>query len=161
MKKNIYLFSVDLEDVRLRMENGTSYRERVPEMCSRYINFLEKHNLKITFFVVGEVAKAYPELIREIQRQGHEVACHSHKHLSLDKHSPSEFKTDLIENIKALTDAGVENITGYRAPFFSLTEKQNGYMKYLRNLGSHIHLQYARLKAHYITGLNSGRKLKK
>ena len=87
--KNVYLFSVDLEDVRLLVENGQQYEERVPLMTEKYLAFLDKHNCKATFFVVGDVAKAYPTLIKKIVDKGHEIACHSNKHIPLDKCSGS------------------------------------------------------------------------
>lgn len=42
MNKPIYLFSIDLEDVRMWMENGTQYQERVIENTSEYLNWLNK-----------------------------------------------------------------------------------------------------------------------
>jgi polysaccharide deacetylase family protein (PEP-CTERM system associated) len=123
IKQNIFLFSIDLEDVRLLVENGLQYSERVPVMTEKYLAFLDKHNFKTTFFVVGEVAKKYPELIRKIVESGHEIACHTNKHIPLDKQTPKSFKEDLTENIKILSDAGAKNIYGFRAPTFSLTEK--------------------------------------
>jgi len=123
INKNIYLFSVDLEDVRLLVENGQQYAERVPFMTDRYLDFLAKHNCKATFFVVGDVAKAYPLLIKKIVDGGHEIACHSNKHIPLDKLDRKSFQTDLAENIKILKDAGAENIYGFRAPTYSMTQQ--------------------------------------
>ena len=118
-----YLFSIDLEDVRFWMEDGLKYAERVPLMTEKYLAFLEEHRCKTTFFVVGDVAKAYPNLIRKIVETGHEIGCHSNKHIPLDKQNSKTFKEDLVENMKILYGAGVQNIYGYRAPIFSVTEK--------------------------------------
>jgi polysaccharide deacetylase family protein (PEP-CTERM system associated) len=133
--KNIYLFSIDLEDVRIRMPDGLRYSERVPVMTEKYLDFLEEHNCKTTFFVVGDVAKTYPYLIEKIILKGHEIACHSNKHIPLDKLSPKTFKKDLEENMKALFDAGVKNIYGYRAPVYSLTENSKWAYQILADMG--------------------------
>lgn len=134
-EKNIFLFSIDLEDIRLWIDDGLKYKERVPLMTEKYLEFLDSYNFKATFFVVGEVAKIYPVLIEKISSKGHEIACHSHKHLPLEKIDIPAFRADLQENIKWLNEAGVKNIFGYRAPIYSLTEKTSWAYKVLADMG--------------------------
>lgn len=132
---NIFLFSVDLEDIRLRIKDGLNYRERLPVLTQQYLNFLNIHNVKCTFFIVGDVAEKYPDLIREIYHKGHEVACHSAKHIPLDKMKKETFRDDLKKNIEALRKAGVTECYGYRAPIFSLTEKTKWAYEILEEFG--------------------------
>lgn len=132
---NTFLFSVDLEDVRLRMKDGLQYAERVPQMTHRILEFLEKHNVRCTFFVVGDVAELYPSLIREIHSKGHEIACHSASHILLDKMSKEQFRGDLKKNIAVLNKSGAIEIIGYRAPVFSLTEKTKWAYPILEEFG--------------------------
>lgn len=115
------LLSVDLEDVRDWVENGLTYSERVPDNTRRYLDFFDELEVKATFFVVGRVARRYPNLIREIRDRGHEIACHGDSHLQLDKLTVASFKEDLEKNIQSLMELGVEEVTGFRAPTFSLT----------------------------------------
>src|ERR1700757_90234 len=119
----IYLFSIDLEDIRFWMPGGEKFKERVPANTHAYLKWLNKNKSVCTFFIVGEVAEKYPELIKEIISEGHEIACHTNKHIPLDKQTPAEFKKDLEQNIEHLTNAGTTNLKGFRAPIFSLTEK--------------------------------------
>jgi len=121
--KGRLLFSIDLEDVRDQVPNGSTYREGVPENTQRYLEFLQRHNAKATFFVVGNVARKYPSLLREIITDGHEIASHSDKHIQINKQTPKEFLEDLTRNLDALYTAGAENVIGYRAPTFSLTRQ--------------------------------------
>lgn len=122
-KPGILLFSVDLEDVRLMVPNGQDYREAVPEMTRRYLDFLDVHESKATFFIMGKVALQYPELVQEVSDRGHEIACHSHSHIPLDKLGADGFRRDLEENLEALEWAGAAPPRGYRAPTFSMTEE--------------------------------------
>src|SRR5438874_10538550 len=92
-----YLFSVDLEDVRLSIPDGERFRPRVEPMPLRYLDWLPRHAFHATFFVVGEMARRYPDLVREIAHRGHEIACHSNRHIPLDQQSPEEFRADLSE----------------------------------------------------------------
>lgn len=133
--KNIFLFSVDLEDVRLRMNDGGKYKPRVETLVERYFEFLNKHNAKATFFTVGDIPKEYPGLIKTIAAEGHEIACHSNKHIPVTEQTSAEFKIDLLQNIENLTNAGASDIIGYRAPVYSITEKTPWAFDVLSELG--------------------------
>ena len=130
----MFLFSIDLEDVRFRVPGGERYAERVLTMTERYLAFLERHCMQATFFTVGDVAEKYPDLIRRIVDLGHEAACHSYTHTTLDQHTPASFREDLLRNLEALTKAGATNIKGFRAPTFSLTERTAWAYEVLKEL---------------------------
>jgi polysaccharide deacetylase family protein (PEP-CTERM system associated) len=130
-----YLFSVDVEDVRLRMPDGGRYAARVPEMTARYLDFLRRHGARGTFFVVGDVARTHPELVRRIADEGHEIACHSDTHVPLDRLDPAGFRDDLRRTLDALRAAGADGVRGYRAPSFSLTERTRWAYGILAELG--------------------------
>lgn len=122
-KKNIFLFSIDLEDVRQSVINGHNYKDRVVVNTLQYLEWLEKNNYTCTFFIVGTIAEKYPDLIKEIIKRKHEIACHSYSHTPLDKQNVDSFKKDLEQNINALIKSGANQIKGFRAPVFSLTKK--------------------------------------
>lgn len=129
------LLSIDLEDVRDWVEGGSSYREGVQVNTRLYLEHFRRWGVKATFFVVGSVARKYPELIGEIVAAGHELACHGNVHLQLDKFSPQQFRDDLEENLRSLKQAGAGDIKGFRAPTFSLTEKTAWAHEILADLG--------------------------
>jgi polysaccharide deacetylase family protein (PEP-CTERM system associated) len=122
-KEGIFLFSIDLEDIRLRLDNPEKYEERVPINTHRYLNWLSSYNQKCTFFVTGDIAVLYPSLINEIISEGHEIACHTNAHIPIDQLTPGEFKLDMEKNIEVLQQAGAGKIEGFRAPICSLTPK--------------------------------------
>jgi len=130
-----YLFSVDLEDVRRLVPDGLRFRPRVPQTTKLYLDFLEMLGAKATFFVVGEVAEEYPDLIRLIADKGHELACHTHSHVPLDKQTAASLCDDLQRNIDALRKAGAGSVSGFRAPTFSLTADTRWAYPVLRELG--------------------------
>lgn len=130
-----YLFSIDLEDVRDFMADGDRYRERVPVMTERYLTFLREWKLRCTFFVVGDVARKYPELIQQIVKDGHEIACHSNKHITLENLNERSFQDDLEKNISHLQNAGAQTIKGFRAPILSLTDQTQWAYGVLAKLG--------------------------
>jgi polysaccharide deacetylase family protein (PEP-CTERM system associated) len=135
MNKNFFLFSIDLEDVRDGVPNGNSYKERVVPNTLKYLDWLKKNKFKCTFFTVGTIAERYPDLIKEIINSGHEIACHTHSHIPLDKQTPDSFKRDINANINALVKAGALKVTGFRAPIFSLTQSTQWAYSVLEDAG--------------------------
>lgn len=133
--KNVFLFSVDLEDVRLRMRDSGKYKPRVEELVEKYLEFLNKHKSKATFFTVGDIPQNYPGLIKTIVSEGHEIACHSNKHIPVAHQTKDEFKKDLLQNVDSLVAAGASDIMGYRAPVYSITPACEWAFEVLTDLG--------------------------
>jgi len=95
------------------------------------LDLLEKHNTGATFFVVGELARKYPELVSQIAESGHEVAFHAYHHEPLWKKSPETFKQE-IEDFNTVVG---RTATGFRAPSFSLNEKAKWVLSVLEDSG--------------------------
>jgi polysaccharide deacetylase family protein (PEP-CTERM system associated) len=130
-----FLLSIDVEDPRLGVAGGDSLKPRVPAMVDRWLDFLAHDDGRATFFIVGEVARRHPEIVARIAAAGHEVGCHSDRHIPLDRQNPEAFRADLERNLEALRSAGVRDIVGYRAPIFSLTERTVWAYPILADLG--------------------------
>jgi polysaccharide deacetylase family protein (PEP-CTERM system associated) len=98
-----------------------SYPLRVEKNTERILDLLGQREVKATFFVLGWVAERCPDLVKRIQRMGHEVGCHSYAHQAIYDGTYEDFERDL-QRAKSI----IENITGralksYRAPSFSIT----------------------------------------
>lgn len=134
MHKNI-LLGIDVEDPRQHAEGGELYLDRVPGLVQQLLYFLEQRRARATFFVVGEVARRCPDVVRTIAEAGHELGCHSDGHVPLDRQSPAEFRTDTLRALEALHACGVGDVAGYRAPCFSLTRATGWAHSILADLG--------------------------
>jgi polysaccharide deacetylase family protein (PEP-CTERM system associated) len=130
-----HVFSIDLEETRLHDGDAADAPSRVVAMTQRLLDFFARRGATATFFVVGELARAQPDLIRRIVDAGHEIGCHSDRHVSLDRQSPDAFRDDLCRNLDALHAAGVHAVRGYRAPRFSITESTQWAYPILAELG--------------------------
>ncbi|MBS2036912.1 polysaccharide deacetylase family protein [bacterium] len=115
-----FLFSIDLEDIRARLPDGHTRPARVTQNTQRFLAFLRGQRARCTFFVVGELADAEPDLIAAIMEEGHEIGCHTHAHTPLDRFHPDGFRRDLEQNLRSLERVGVESVKGFRAPCGSL-----------------------------------------
>jgi polysaccharide deacetylase family protein (PEP-CTERM system associated) len=109
----------------LRLEPGTKaiHAARLEPQTRYLLDRLAEHELKATFFVVGEIAISHPDLVREIHRAGHEVASHGWDHQRVHRFTPPSFLQDLIKSKDALEQVTGEAVVGYRAPTFSVVRQ--------------------------------------
>ncbi|HWG58067.1 MAG TPA: XrtA system polysaccharide deacetylase [Candidatus Acidoferrales bacterium] len=89
----------------------------------RLLDILSESNVRATCFFLGWVANRFPRLVREAVARGHEAASHSYEHRLVFQMTPEEFQRDAMRAKKAIEDACGEEVLGYRAPGFSVTEK--------------------------------------
>jgi hypothetical protein len=94
------------------------------EAANKQHTTYHKHTEKVrcTFFVLGWLAERLPNLVREIQSRGHEIASHGYNHQLPDQLSAAELKMDLIDSKKQLEDLSGSPVTGYRAPSFAVND---------------------------------------
>jgi polysaccharide deacetylase family protein (PEP-CTERM system associated) len=130
-----YLFSIDLEDARSLLPDGHRFQERVPANTERIVEFLAAHRVRCTFFTTGDVARRYPSLVRDIDRAGHEIACHTSDHTALDKHDRDSFRADLERCQEDFARAGVGPAVGFRAPYGSMLRSTTWAYAVLKELG--------------------------
>ena len=68
----------------------------------RVLSMLRRQGIKSTFFVPGRVAEKYPEMVREIAKEGHEIAHHGYLHEDCSKLSVKQEKRMLVRGSEAL-----------------------------------------------------------
>ena len=119
--------TIDLEDwfhgLELPTLRWATLESRVVGATTRLLAVLAEHDARATFFVVGRVAEACPELVGRILAAGHEVGSHGHDHQFAYRQTPDEFARDLERSLRALDRAGAPPIRAYRAPYFSITRR--------------------------------------
>ncbi len=139
MKKNIYL-TFDVEDwfqvENLRSlyppETWEKQKLNVENSTDIILNLLDKHNVKATFFILGWIAERKPDLVKKIHNKGHEIASHGYGHLLNYKLSKKELEEDLKKSKFIIEDLIGEEVLGYRAPSFSISDE---LLDILYNLG--------------------------
>jgi polysaccharide deacetylase family protein (PEP-CTERM system associated) len=126
-----FILSVDVEDY-FQVEAFTrdvprsdwdQWPSRVVANTRRALDLCDRHAAKGTYFVLGWVARKFPDLVREIHARGHELACHSFWHRPVYTLTPAEFREDLTQARDAIEEAAGVRVTGYRAPSWSITAK--------------------------------------
>jgi polysaccharide deacetylase family protein (PEP-CTERM system associated) len=107
----------DLEDNRY----SDRQEARFVAMSHRFLDFAEARGIRTTVFVVGELARSHPELIRRVGEGGHELALHGLRHVTLAEVGPGRLAVELREGRALLEDLTGAEVRGFRAPIFSLT----------------------------------------
>ncbi|WP_300156600.1 polysaccharide deacetylase family protein [Solidesulfovibrio sp.] len=86
----------------------------IREPMARVLALFARRGVRATFFILGEMAEAYPDLVRDVVAAGHEVASHGMHHEDLP--ARPRFTDDLRRAKAVLEDASGREVTGYRAP---------------------------------------------
>lgn len=107
----------------------------VTENVRIILDLLDTHATRATFFCLGWIARRRADLIRLIHARGHEVACHGYSHKVIYAQDPSEFRRDIVEAKTILEDIIGEEVKGYRAPTYSITEQSSWALPIIEEAG--------------------------
>lgn len=118
-----------------RTENEwKNYEVRIYDNVERIFRVLEDTNTKATFFIIGWIAKTYPDLVKKIAEK-YQIGCHTMNHKLVWQQTPEEFKADVEEGVKMLEDITDKKVECFRAPGFSIRESEAWAFEILAELG--------------------------
>ncbi|NLO90192.1 MAG: polysaccharide deacetylase family protein [Clostridia bacterium] len=80
------------------------------------LEIFTEFNITATFFFTGEVAFHYPQLVRTVSANGHEIASHNYVHKDYNLENPKAFRANLHKSKVLLEDLSSSRVIGYRAP---------------------------------------------
>lgn len=119
-----HVLTIDLEDWfhALETDPGQWHRfARRAELANGVLlRLLAEHDARATFFVLGDVARDSPALVRAIAAAGHEIGTHGMCHQVISRQRPDEFRQDLRSSIDLLESITGGRVQSYRAPVFSV-----------------------------------------
>ena len=88
------------------------------DITPRVLDVLERHKAKATFFIIGEKAKLYPEIVAEIVKRGHSIGNHSYFHRgTFPLQTSKSIKDELVKCTEVLEKITKQKITLFRPPF--------------------------------------------
>ncbi len=126
MKKKT-IISVDLE-----YDWGSKKTSNLVEIVPRLLDFFDVHEIKATFFVLGDLADRFEGLIKDISKK-HEIGSHGFSHRILNRISKKEVEYEVARSKKVLEDLGIR-VYGFRSPecifpvYLGKLLKKNGYV---------------------------------
>jgi polysaccharide deacetylase family protein (PEP-CTERM system associated) len=93
---------------------------RIEQNIDRVLGLLSEAGVHATFFTLGWIAERYPEMVRRIVSDGHELASHGYAHERASALEPNAFQADVALAKAVLEDIAGIAVQGYRAPSFSI-----------------------------------------
>jgi len=129
LKKNILnAMSVDVEDYFhvsafesvINRADWNDLECRVEQNTYKAMAVFSEYEIKATFFVLGWVAERYPQLVKDIVSNGHELASHGYSHSRITQLSQEVFRAEIRDTKRLLEDIAGVVVRGYRAPSYSI-----------------------------------------
>ncbi len=137
------VLTIDVEDYfhvaalskTIKQEEWDTISPRVTGNIHQLLDLFDEHDVKATHFVLGWVAERFPDLVREIDSRGHEVASHGYSHQLVYTQEPTVFESETRDSKNLLEDIIGKPIQGYRAASYSITRKSLWALDILVDLG--------------------------
>jgi polysaccharide deacetylase family protein (PEP-CTERM system associated) len=135
-----HALTVDVEDaVNQAMRNfflrDMEPTERVYDNTRRLLDLFAESGVSCTFFILGEVARTFPQLIREIAKRGHELGIHGYSHRRYHFLSEPELREEVYRAKASVEDLTGKEVIGHRAPEFSISGENLWVLDLLLDLG--------------------------
>ena len=130
-------------------EQWKKYEVRIHQNIERIFRILEETSTKATFFIIGWIAKTYPDIVKEIASK-YQIGSHTMNHQLVWQQSKKEFKEDVSSSIKLLEDITGQKVDLFRAPGFSIRESEGWAFEILGELG--IKMDSSVFPAHHAHG---------
>ena len=130
------IVSIDVEDWQQSTWDRSLPITKVAfDNTARILDILSEQNIKATMFILGKFAEKYPEMVKRIDYDGHEISCHGYSHNEIFKQTKKQFKDDVYKSKSKLEDLIGKLVLGYRAPDFSITNDSLWALEILSELG--------------------------
>jgi len=128
-------FHVSAFEKIIQPSDWSSCKPTVDYNTKRLLDLFAQKEIKATFFILGWVAEAFPQLIKDIAEQGHEIASHGMNHRRAATQTREQLSDDIKKSIDVLEQASGEKVLGYRAPSFSIGKENEWAFELLAELG--------------------------
>ena len=100
-----------------------NYEVRIYDNMERIFRILEDTHTSATFFVIGWIAKTYPDIVKRIAEK-YEIGSHTMNHQLVWQQKQAEFKKDVYASVNLLEDITGKPVKYFRAPGFSIRESE-------------------------------------
>src|SRR6266550_2891152 len=114
---------VDGSYIALTFDDGPQQK-----LTPKLLDLLAQHHIKATFFVVGQNAAEYPDIVARAAREGHEIGNHTWSHPNLAKMSDENIRRQLRQTDDAIKQATGKHPTLMRPPYGNLSTRQKQWI---------------------------------
>lgn len=115
-------------------EQWERYEVRIYENVERILRILDETGTRATFFVIGWIARKYPDLVRRIADK-YQIGSHTMNHQLVWQQNRADFREDVAASVHLLEDITGKKVECFRAPGFSIRETEAWAFETLVELG--------------------------
>lgn len=138
--RRVNALTIDVEDYHSVFSRDWLGRDirpthAVAENTRRVLEMLAQRRMRGTFFILGEVAEAFPQLVRDIAAAGHELGVHGYYHRQIFKLTPEQFHKEVAEGKALIENLAGTTVQGHRAPAFSIVPETAWAFEVLADVG--------------------------
>lgn len=106
--------SQDSKKIALTFDDGPH-----PYYTEQLLRGLKERDVKVTFFITGKSAEAYPEIVRAIYEDDHLIGNHTYNHTQLSSRNGEKFKEEIIKTNEVIKGITGEDTIYIRPPYGS------------------------------------------
>lgn len=110
IKRELPIYSVETNEKKISISFDAAWGD---QYTNDILDTLDKYNVKTTFFLVEFWADRYPDMVKKIYNQGHEIGNHSATHPKMSQLNEEQ----IIRELKK-TESKIEEISGYKTFLF-------------------------------------------
>lgn len=114
---------VDGPYIALTFDDGPSAK-----LTPKLLDLLGVHDIKATFFVIGQNVADHPEIVARAAHEGHEIGNHSWSHPAFAKISDEAVRRELQKTDEAIRGATGNRPALLRPPYGSITARQKKWI---------------------------------
>lgn len=114
---------VDGPYIALTFDDGPSAK-----LTPKLLDLLAAHHIKATFFLIGQNAAEFPDIVAREAKEGHEIANHSWSHPNFNKMSDEGVRSQLRRTDDAIRSAINSSPTLLRPPYGNITAHQKKWI---------------------------------
>ena len=117
------------------VSSWNNYPTRIYQNMDIIHEILSVRKIKATFFILAWIAEKYPDVVKKISDLGYDIGTHTYSHQLVYEQSKKEFFNDVEKSIKIIEDITGKKVKSFRAPGFSITEKNLWAFEIIKELG--------------------------
>ncbi len=87
----------------------------------RLLNLFRKYNLKTSFFIPGHSIESFPDVVKRIAAEGHEIGAHGYTHENPIAMTPTQEEAILVKSIELIEKFSGKKPRGYVAPWWEMS----------------------------------------
>lgn len=113
-EKLLPIYKVETKDKKVSITINCAWNDKDIDSI---LETLKKNNCKITFFMVGDWVRKYPEAAKKVKEAGHEIGTHSNTHPHVNKLSYEQNVSEIEQSVKTIKETTGAEVKLYRPPY--------------------------------------------